>query len=129
MKKATLLLTLIITNYISFSQTQYNPSDYIKKPVWIQMIDDEHINYFEALKAFEMYWTTHTKPEGESDMDIKQSEKNKKRFSKRELREAREEASMRMKIKKFDWWKNKMEPFVKEDGSIMTPDERKKLTH
>ena len=91
------------------------------------MMNDEDVNYFEAIKAFDLYWTTHSKPEGESDMDIKQTEKNKKRFSKREIKEAREEASMRMNIKKFDWWKNKMEPFVKEDGTIMNADERRKL--
>ena len=127
MKKLFLLCIFSIAISTSFSQTIYSTSDYTKKPIWINMMDDPHVNYWEAIKAYEAYWTSHTKPVGESDMDVKNVSKNKKRFSQREIREARAEAAMRMQVKKFEWWKTKMEPFVKEDGTIMTADERRKM--
>lgn len=103
------------------AQSQYNPDEYKKKPLWIQMMDDEKVNYFEIQKAYEAYWSAHTPPIGEGDMDVKQKEKNKKRFSKKEVRDAREDASMRMAIKKYKWWLQRMEPYVQDDGSIQRP--------
>ncbi len=92
------------------------------------MLNDVHANYFEIQKAYEQYWSTHVMPVGESDMNLKQSEKNKKRFSKKEIQEARKEAAMRMHIKKYQWWLLKMEPFVKDDGTIMSVEERKNIS-
>ncbi len=51
MKKLILFLSILILHFNSFSQTKYNAADYTKKPVWIAMMDDEHVNYFETLKA------------------------------------------------------------------------------
>src|SRR3954468_443423 len=36
--------------------------DYARHPFWISMMDDEHVNYFEAVKAYEIYWRFHSKP-------------------------------------------------------------------
>ena len=100
------------------AQSGFSDAEYRKRPHWIQMMDEEHPNFFEIQKAFQLYWEQHTMPEGEGDMDVKKKESNKKRFSKRDIREAREEAAMRMAIKKYHWWVLKMEPYVQEDGSI-----------
>jgi hypothetical protein len=110
-----------------FAQNANIIKEYATKPVWIAMMNDTNANYHEAILAYETYWINNTKPNGESDMDVTKTTKNKKRFSKQEIKEARQEAEMRMQIKKFDWWKNKMEPFVKDDGSIMTPSQRLKI--
>jgi len=127
MKKVLFTFIGIGLVHLGAAQSKYSEKDFANKPIWISMMDEEHVNYFIALKAFDTYWANHKKPEGESDMDVQQTEKNKKRFSKREVREAREEAKMRMQIKKFNWWKNKMEPFVQDDGTIVLPAERLKL--
>jgi hypothetical protein len=125
----TIIFIFLAISLASFSQAQskYNSADYTTQPSWIIMMDDTNANYYEAIAAFEAYWANHKKPEGESDMDMKQVAKNKKRFSKREIKEARAEASMRMQIKKFEWWKMKMEPYVQEDGRLLMPAERLQL--
>lgn len=116
--KVLFSLLLLLSAVQLRSQENYTLSDYQRKPLWITMMNEEHPNYFEIQKAFETYWQYHKMPEGEGDMDVQQKEKNKKRFSKREQQEAREEARLRMAIKKYHWWMAKMEPYVQEDGSI-----------
>ncbi|MBL7771577.1 MAG: hypothetical protein JNM95_01800 [Chitinophagaceae bacterium] len=118
MNKHLFLLFFLLAGGFLQAQTNYSLEDYKKKPYWISMMDEANPNYFEVQKAFTAYWEHHTMPEGEGDMNIKEKEKNKRRFSKKEIRIAREEAAMRMAIKKYRWWIMKMEPFVQDDGSI-----------
>jgi hypothetical protein len=120
MKYLFTIAFIFIANFCK-AQSKYNAADFAIKPVWISMMDDEHVNYFEALQAFDMYWQHHAKPIGESDMDVKKDSENKKRFSKKELKANYAAAAMRMKIKKFNVWKEKMEPYVQDDGSILSP--------
>jgi hypothetical protein len=119
--KYIFIMACIFSLSICHAQSKYNEQDFALKPVWITMMDDEHVNYFDALKAFEVYWQNHKMPEGESDMDVKKVEKNKKRFSKKEIKTNYASAAMRMKIKKFGVWKEKMEPYVQDDGTILLP--------
>jgi hypothetical protein len=121
MKKILLFLLIGAGTNTAIAQQQLDKALAAKNPVWIQMMDDTATNYLHAVEAFDIYWTTHKKPDGESDMDMLNVTKNKKRFSKKDIREARKEAAMRMKIKKFIWWKNKVEPYVQDDGTITTP--------
>jgi hypothetical protein len=120
MKYLILFAFVFVANF-STAQSNYNAADFAQKPVWISMMDDENVNYFEALQAFDTYWKYHEKPEGESDMDVKKVTENKKRFSKKEIKASYAAAAMRMKIKKFNNWKEKMEPYVQDDGTILSP--------
>ena len=113
-----MFLLLCLLTITTHAQRQYTESDYAKKPVWISMMNDSSANYFQVKLAYETYWQYHTPPPGESDMDIKEKEKNKKRFSQKDINLARENARMRMAIKKYHWWLEKMEPYVQEDGHI-----------
>lgn len=103
------------------AQQKYNSKDFAKKPLWIYMMNDQNPNYFEVVNAYETYWANHTLPEAEGDMDIDKKDSNKRRFSKKEVNEARQQAAMRMQIKKYKWWIARMEAFVQEDGTIIRP--------
>lgn len=119
--KYLLLLGLLVCLYTIEAQNKFTSDDYRKKPVWIQMMQEEHPNYHEVVKAYNTYWETHTPPVGEGDMDKKRVKENNKRFTRKEVAQAREDAAMRMAIKRYHWWIARMEPFVQDDGSILRP--------
>ena len=115
---------------ISFIEAQ---NSYKKNPVWIEMMESENTNYFEAIKAYDTYWTTHEKPndeEGESMNEndgVNKIKEHGEKLSKRELKELEEYRWMRFQIKRFEHWKMEMLPYVQDDGSILTMDQRIKL--
>jgi hypothetical protein len=111
----------------SAQQRSLTEKDYAQKPYWIQMMEVEGVNFNEAIKAYDVYWQHHDLPGEEGDRYIGKGDQKKKKISKKELRERREEAEMRFQVKKFLHWKIKNEPFVKDNGNIMTAEERLKF--
>ena len=116
----------------SFSQGEKNKNaGYEKNPAWIYMMSDTLTNYFEATKAFEAYWKIRPKPVEEEDIightEIKKNERQnwlQKIFvSKREQR-SRESELYSFQYKKFKNWQRAMQPYVQDDGSILTPSQR-----
>ena len=105
----------------------FTEKDYAQKPYWIQMMDIEGVNFNETLKAYDIYWQHHAMPEEQGDRYTSKSDQSKKKVSKKELKERREDAEMSFQVKKFLHWKIKNEPFVKENGNIMTATERLKF--
>ncbi|MBK7433720.1 MAG: hypothetical protein IPI66_07330 [Chitinophagaceae bacterium] len=99
--------------------------DYAQKPLWIKMMETESVNFNEALKAYDLYWQNHELPEEEGDRYTGRSEP-KTKLSKKEMKALREAADMRFQIKRFLNWKIMNEPYVKENGNIMTADEKLK---
>lgn len=90
--------------FLSFFSTQAqsldSPSEkklfqvYHTKPLWIAMMSDPNVNYFEACTAFEMYWTGREIPaetEGEANKLYETKGEDKKK-SERELEREREKA-------------------------------------
>ena len=127
MKLKLLTALLLFISLAGRSQAvKFTDKDYAQKPLWIQMMDIEGVNFNETLKAYDIYWQHHDLPEEEGDRYIKNKDAPKKKLSKKELREIREGAAMRFQVKKFEHWKIKNEPFVKENGNIMTAEERLK---
>lgn len=103
--------------------TQYSERDYARNPVWIEMIKDTSANFFEVEKAFKIYFQHHEKPEGENDV-IGEHEEREKHPSKKEQRKMQQENRMRMEVKKYERWHDRMLPYVQPDGRILTPSER-----
>lgn len=129
MAKHFLSAFLLLLTLHSYSQTKkFSDKEYARKPHWIQMMDIEAVNYKEVLKAYHIYWQHHSLPEEEADRYIGKGNEKKEKLSKKELRERREGEKMRFQIKKFERWKIKNEAFVKENGEVMTAEERLKLT-
>lgn len=101
----------------------YTQKDYPRSPVWISMIKDTSVNFFEAEKAYKTYFKHHERPEGENE-EIGEHAKREKYPSKRERRKMQRENQMRAEVKKYERWREMMLPYVQEDGRILTPAER-----
>ena len=64
MKTYSIFLILVLTVGIGRSQHPV-----IKTlPLWVQIMDHEELNYFDALHDFESYWATHEKPVEEEEL-------------------------------------------------------------
>jgi hypothetical protein len=127
MKIKYLLLACIFMAATANAQLyHYTQSDYAARPVWVEMIKDTSINFFEAEKAFQTYFQHHEQPGGEHDVIGERGAKGK-RPSKRMQRKMLADDQMRMEVKKYERWNDKVLPFVQSDGSILTPTQRLKL--
>ena len=139
----TYAVTLLALSSFAQSKTHFTKREMEKKPVWMEMIKDEHTNYFEALKAFELYFTAHRFPVMEEE-EMGKNEKLKQRIEKSEAKfkrkkrsvkedpsaaqkEKHEEAKLAFEVKKFNHWEMQARPYVKDDGSIMSAEERMKI--
>ncbi|UKJ06738.1 hypothetical protein [Solitalea lacus] len=96
-------------------------------PSWIALMDDPNVNYFAAVKAFNLYWKHKEKPVEENELfeSVEDKEKEEKLERKRErLREDDPAKLYAFEYKRFLWWKEQVEPFVLPDGRIKSMDER-----
>lgn len=134
---------LIICLFISTGlHAQSDSPDYKNNPVWIKMMDDPKVNYYEALKAFDMYWSDRVKPENkeeemaegkenfkELERELKKEvEADRKRIiTEEELKKMNDEQEMRYQLKRFKQWKREVKPFVQEDGRILSDQERMEI--
>ena len=122
MKKwVILLLGFAIVTTTNAQKSKYNAQDYAQKPIWLSMVADTSVNFFEAEKAFNTYFQHHEKPNGEEESI---GEQPKKHYSKKERREMQEKDHLRMDVKRYQRWHDKMLPFVRPDGRILTPNQR-----
>jgi hypothetical protein len=133
----TLFVLIFVQN--NFAQTpQTLPSTDTSKfalyritPVWKDMIDDTSANFFEVQKAFALFWNAKELPEEEEEVIGEKGRlKNtfiNRIFNGRELKEQQLRESLTFDYKRYRRWLMKTEPYVKDDGSIMTPTERLQL--
>jgi hypothetical protein len=124
MKKTYLLVLCTCLFYFARAQhTAYTEKDFARRPVWISMIKDTAVNYFEAEHAYKVYFQHHENPGGEDD-EIGMHEAREKNPSKKEQRKMQADNHMRMAVKKYERWHDKMRPYVQADGSILSPSQR-----
>lgn len=128
MKKTILFSMLLSASVLVKAQqaTQYTDRDYARHPVWITMMKDTLANYYEVEKAFNTYFQHHIKPEGE-EAEINEYRERAKTVSKRRRRRIEAENDLKMDVKRYELWHEKMLPYVQEDGRILTPAERLKI--
>jgi hypothetical protein len=104
---------------------------YKKKPVWKDMLDDPNANFFEVQKAFQLFWEGKELPLEEDEIiGEKRNLKNNlinRTFNARELKEQAEREALLFDCKKYRWWLKKTEPYIHDDGSIMSYEERLEL--
>ena len=117
------LCFVFIVNITNAQSKTYTDKEFARNPVWISMIKDTTANYFVAERAFKIYFEHHDKPGGEND-EIGEHAKSEKYPSKKEKQKLQQENNMRLEIKKYERWHDRMFPYVKADGSILTPSER-----
>jgi hypothetical protein len=104
---------------------------YKASPLWKDMMNDPRANFFEVKKAFQLFWEGKEMPLEEEDIiGEKRKLKNNfinRTFNARELSEQQERESLAFDCKKYRWWLLKTEPFIHDDGSIMSDEERLEL--
>jgi hypothetical protein len=128
-------LSILVFTLNSFSQTPTTDTSkfplYRISPVWKDMIDDTTANFFQVQKAFELFWNGKELPEEEDEVIGEKGRlKNtfiNRMFNGRELKEQQLRESLTFDYKRYRRWLIKTEPYVKDDGSIMTPTERLQL--
>ncbi len=136
--KTKLSITLILICMCLITQQgksqNHSNKEYERKPLWIQMMNDPLVNYFEAKKAFDLFWKNKPLPTEEDEVMGEQHGSGEKRHSfLKELfkskKEKQEEESQRYAFdyKKFKHWERLVLPYVQEDGHILTQDEKLKL--
>ncbi|MFI5173002.1 MAG: hypothetical protein ACHQFW_11460 [Chitinophagales bacterium] len=130
--KFALVFSIFLVSSPLFSQ-QYSNRELESKPYWINMINDSTTNYFEAVHAFEVFWSIRPLPKEEDDVLGNGEEYEKKEgffdrliTTKKEKREA-EAQQYAFDYKRFKQWQLRVEPWVREDGSITFPYEQLKI--
>ena len=97
-----------------------------KGPTWVKLLH-ENKYYFKTIEKVEKYWAHHYKPM-ELEEDKPQQLGDPRRWITKifQLKETAKTNSNDLLIdyKYFKRWKFEMEPLVKNDGTIMTEDER-----
>jgi hypothetical protein len=117
---------------IASGQTQTSETtSYKDYPMWKDMINDPHANFFEVQKAFQVFWEGKSLPTDEDDIiGEKRKLKNNlinRTFNAGELKEQAEREALAFDCRKYRWWLIKTEPFIHDDGSIMSDEEQLEL--
>ncbi len=152
MKQLAYLVLLVICGVAQQSNAQnivYDKSLFASKPLWIQMMDDPNVNYYEAIDAFNTYFSNHFMPRIEEEEMGKEGYKNdiKSREEHEREREEQEEAEalntgkkhlkksyegmnpleMAMAVKRFKQWMRTEKSWVQPDGSILSEQEKQAI--
>jgi hypothetical protein len=106
--------------------------DYTKYPYWKDMINDPATNFFEAKKAFDLFWKGKEMPIEEEDVMGEKEEKLKNNLANRlfrakELKEQQAQQALEalaFDVKRYRHWLIETEPYIHDDGSIMSTEER-----
>ncbi len=128
------MLSLIAVMAMSDLYAQTNTEAYYRThPVWISMMDQESVNYAEAVKAFNLFWEQKETPlEEETLFSAEDREKQGKDFISGSKKQTVDAMTYRFEYKKFKYWQQDVAAFVKDDGFLMSKEEqieRWKLQH
>jgi hypothetical protein len=122
------ILTTFLALVASFSVLSQSQSDrrYQSEPLWIQMMDAEHVNYNEAVKAFNLFWQNREKPTTENELfSASNEEKAASDFVHKKKRKKEVDAiQYAFEYKKFIRWQAKVQDYLNPDGTVMNADER-----
>jgi hypothetical protein len=141
-----LFLLFVSTSYSCLAQDTlkvYNPKEFRKKPIWIEMMNDPNANYYQTIEAFRVFWKDRVMPEEpfendkmdtfEREVGLESDEKNEKereheREERRRERKGTEETMQYASdVRAFKGWIQSVKPWVREDGSIVSQAEQQKI--
>ena len=144
------MLGLLLIGVAANAQSKYNQSDFKSKPIWISMMNDPNVNYYEAVEAFNVYFSKHLMPRIEEEEMGKEGYKAtsvKSREEEEREREEREEIAaankgkkrlkktyeginrleMAMAVKKFKQWMLTEKSWVQPDGRVLSEQEKQAI--
>jgi len=124
MKKIVFCLLAVIA--INTLYAQNNTDAYYRThPVWISMMSNESVNYYEAVKAFNLFWENKEKPTEENELfSASDTEKESKDFISSKMSLTEDAKKYAFEYKKFIYWQQDVLPFVKDDGQLMSKQEQ-----
>jgi hypothetical protein len=126
-----LLLFPVFLNAQQFSESQLKI--WKESPEWIAMMDQPDANYFAVVAAFDAFWSEHELPvEEDQVLGASREKKEEGSFIKRLFRgKEKKERAMRhryaFQVKKYRHWVITVEPYVQDDGSIMSKEKQLEL--
>lgn len=129
---ATVVLLLLLLCGAStqvFAQKEDKSPNYRKHAVWIQMMDDPNVNFYEAEKAFNTFWEKRGEPEKERGGEEHEGEKHSivKRIFVSEEKLEWENLQYAGEYKRYRQWRMDVLPFVQSDGSILSKEEQDEI--
>ena len=134
MKRKYILCLAVFFMSVRQSQSQPDARDYKTQPLWISMIDNPSTNYYEAVKAYSIYWAHHTKPVNREELmregakKVQEYEqKHQSELADQAVKALVEEQEMTYQCKRFEQWKRDVLPFVQNDGRILNEEERLRM--
>jgi hypothetical protein len=124
MKKIVFCLLAVIA--INTLYAQNNTDAYYRThPVWISMMSNESVNYYDAVKAFNLFWENKEKPTEENELfSASDTEKESKDFISSKMSLTEDAKKYAFEYKKFIYWQQDVLPFVKDDGQLMSKQEQ-----
>lgn len=139
MKFTAILFMLLTMSVYGICQSNpvYNKADYKDHPVWIKMMDDPNVNYYEAVEAYETYMKAHQLTGEQEEEEMLSADPKKREEYQREMKRENkkiktdqqrqalvERDQLNYQIKRFKGWMQEVKPFVQENGHILTAEER-----
>jgi hypothetical protein len=122
------------------AQVKYAKSNYRKHPEWIRMMKDTSANYFETIKAFREYFKDRVLPKEANELKGSDSfetevgleemgaghESEREREHEKRMRNP-QEPDYSAEVRAFKGWFYSIQPWVREDGSIIGPVEQQAI--
>ncbi|MEI6312675.1 MAG: hypothetical protein WCP57_10485 [Bacteroidota bacterium] len=124
--KYTLLFVFLFVFVSAFSNNNQAAKKYQKFPHWILMMEDPKVNYFEAQKAFDLFWKNRKKPIEEKEIlgtIAEESITDDKALTRRLKKLPESSRNLTFQYKKFMYWSEMIKPYVQEDGSILSEEQ------
>jgi hypothetical protein len=126
-----LILFFMVSSSAKAQTDTLRKKEYAKIPYWIDMMNDSTVNYFEAVKAFKIFWKDRKEPSEENEMKDHAEGKKEEHHTRlgrimhaKEIKQEAETEKYAMDYKKFIHWKLMNEPYVQPNGHILSKSER-----
>ncbi len=132
-----IVVLLFCVCFTTRAQTGQAPASSQEKPVWITMMEDPNVNYFEAVKAYEDYMKLYDvhldeveeelmggDQEAKDEYEREMKRENKEIINDQQRKELVEREMLSYHIKRFKNWKKEVRPYVQENGHILSQEER-----
>ncbi len=141
MKNYQLALVLILF-YLSLPFANAQTPSSMETPKWVTMMEDPNVNFYEAVKEYESFWSTREKPKKEAEifdalngkgresgksLEEMEADRLAKLGPKMEGRALEEMEYLKYQSKRFDKWVLEVKPWVQADGHILTYEERQAI--
>ena len=95
---------------------------YRKNPIWIKMMNDSNVNFYQAINAFNEFWKCRAIPDLENDeKEIIEKQSDSLNSETNNPVESQQYAA---EYKNFLDWIQVNSAFIKEDGTLYTANER-----